>query len=97
MAATISCISCICACDSTPAAFPSLPSSLPAQGAAAAAVLSLLAFLASWAVLGFCAGLLLNVVDAVFVCFGMERDARMCTRPEVREEEGVQGEAELLV
>lgn len=58
------------------------------QGNAAAVVVALVAFVASWAVLGFCAGLLLNVVDAVFVCFGIERDAHMCTRPEVRRVDG---------
>lgn len=35
--------------------------------------------------LAFVASLLLNVLDAVFVCFAMDRDRETVTRPEVHE------------
>ncbi|GIL58905.1 hypothetical protein Vafri_13917 [Volvox africanus] len=35
---------------------------------------AVLAFLAGWAVLSFLASLLLNVIDALFVCFAMDRE-----------------------
>ncbi|KXZ54375.1 hypothetical protein GPECTOR_5g454 [Gonium pectorale] len=46
----------------------------PEQARASAALTALVALLAGWAVLAFLAALLLNVVDALFVCVGMDRD-----------------------
>lgn len=36
-------------------------------------------------VLAFLASLLLNVLDAAYVCFAMDRDADACSRPEIHE------------
>ncbi len=55
---------------------PGTPAAAAGNQAAASAVLTaVVAFLAAWAVLGFLASLLLNVIDSLFVCFAMDRDA----------------------
>lgn len=55
---------------------PGTPAAAAGNQAATSAVLTaVVAFFASWAVLGFLASLLLNVIDALFVCFAMDRDA----------------------
>ncbi|KAG2485912.1 hypothetical protein HYH03_015356 [Edaphochlamys debaryana] len=63
------------------------PSSGPAahhnQAAASAWFTAVFAFLAAWAVLGFLGSLLLNVVDALFVCVAMDRDQGQVSSPEV--------------
>ncbi len=40
-----------------------------------------MAFLAGWAVLGFLSSLLLNIIDALFVCVAMDRDVQAVRRP----------------
>ncbi|GLC69971.1 hypothetical protein PLESTF_000905200 [Pleodorina starrii] len=44
------------------------------QATASAAITAVVGFLAAWAVLGFLASLLLNIIDSLFVCFAMDRD-----------------------
>ncbi|KAG2437308.1 hypothetical protein HXX76_005965 [Chlamydomonas incerta] len=53
------------------------------QAAASAALTAVVAFFAAWAVLGFLASLLLNVIDSLFVCFAMDRDAGQVSSVEV--------------
>ncbi|KAJ9516143.1 hypothetical protein QJQ45_024571 [Haematococcus lacustris] len=52
---------------------------------AVAVMLAVIAFLCAWVVLAFFCALLLNVVDAVFLCFALDRDMRTCTRVEVHQ------------
>lgn len=42
-----------------------------------AAMLGVLAFLLAWLVQSFFASMLLNVVDAVFLCYAMDRDTQV--------------------
>jgi len=56
---------------------------LGGSGLGSAALLTALSFVAGWAILSFFCSLLLNVVDAVFLCFALDRDAAACTRLEV--------------
>ncbi|KAL6758844.1 plasma-membrane choline transporter-domain-containing protein [Haematococcus lacustris] len=73
--------------------FSSAPAPAPGpEGEAAAAspmavavMLAIIAFLCAWVVLAFFCALLLNVVDAVFLCFALDRDMRTCTRVEVHQ------------
>jgi hypothetical protein len=58
------------------------------QATASAAITAVVGFLAAWAVLGFLASLLLNVIDALFVCFAMDRDVGQVG---AREREGSEG------
>ena len=44
------------------------------QGKASAGLLAGITFVAAWAVLGFLASLLINVIDAIFVCVAMDRE-----------------------
>ncbi|KAG2453175.1 hypothetical protein HYH02_002499 [Chlamydomonas schloesseri] len=53
------------------------------QAAASAALTAVFAFLAAWAVLGFLASLLLNIIDSLFVCFALDRDAGQVSSVEV--------------
>ncbi|GIL91164.1 hypothetical protein Vretimale_18798 [Volvox reticuliferus] len=46
-------------------------------------ITAVVAFLAAWAVLCFLASLLLNVIDALFVCFAMDRDLGQTSSPAV--------------
>lgn len=39
--------------------------------------LSILSFLLSWIVLAFFVSLLLNIIDAVYICFAMDRDMQV--------------------
>lgn len=50
------------------------------QAAASAVITAIIALIASWAVLGFLASLLLNVIDVLFVCTAMDRDARTVSK-----------------
>ncbi|EFJ50294.1 hypothetical protein VOLCADRAFT_103885 [Volvox carteri f. nagariensis] len=53
------------------------------QAPAFAALTALVGFLAAWAVLGFLASLMLNVVDSLFVCVGMDRDVGQVSSLEI--------------
>lgn len=55
------------------------------QGQQYAACLAIISFVISWLVVSFFASLLLNVIDAVFICFAMDRDMQSCSRVEVHE------------
>ncbi|GFR47647.1 hypothetical protein Agub_g9390, partial [Astrephomene gubernaculifera] len=57
----------------------------PHQASVSAWLTALLALLAAWAVLGFLGSLLLNVIDALFVCFAMDRDLGQVSAPEVHQ------------
>ncbi|GLI62333.1 hypothetical protein VaNZ11_004941 [Volvox africanus] len=46
-------------------------------------ITAVLAFLSGWAVLSFLASLLLNVIDALFVCFAMDRDLGQTSSPAI--------------
>eukprot|EP00798_Chlamydomonas_sp_ICE-L_P013169 gene13169-30655_t len=50
-----------------------------------AALLAVISFAACWAVLSFFCSLLLNIVDAVFVCYAMDLDNQSCTMVDVHE------------
>ena len=50
-----------------------------------AIVLGLLAFFMALVVLSFFGSVLLNIVDAVFVCYALDRDTQTVTQPEVHE------------
>ncbi|CAG9465204.1 unnamed protein product [Pedinophyceae sp. YPF-701] len=54
-------------------------------GGAAAIILGVAAGVVALVVLSFLAGLLLNVVDAVFVCFAIDRDAQVVTQSDVHD------------
>jgi hypothetical protein len=55
------------------------------QGAMYAGALAFVAFLLSWAVVSFFASLIINVVEAVYICFALDRDLQAVTRYEVHE------------
>ena len=48
-------------------------------------MLGLLAFFMALVVLSFFGSVLLNIVDAVFVCYALDRDTQTVTQPEVHE------------
>lgn len=50
-----------------------------------AAILGLLSFVMSLVVLIFFSSVLLNVVDAVFMCYAMDLDTQSVTKPAVHE------------
>jgi len=50
-----------------------------------AIILGLLAFFMALVVLSFFGSVLLNIVDAVFVCYALDRDTQTVSRPEVHE------------
>lgn len=54
-----------------------------AQAQGTAITLAVIAFVTAWAILAFFAALLLNAVDALFVCFALDRESAARTRPEV--------------
>lgn len=49
------------------------------------AALGLLAGGISWMALAFICGVILNIGDAMFVCYALDRDSRACTRYEVHQ------------
>lgn len=51
------------------------------QGKASASILAGITFVAAWAVLGFLASLLINVIDVIFVCVAMDRDMGQVSHP----------------
>ena len=57
----------------------------PAHGRQEAIILGLLAFFMALVVLSFFGSVLLNIVDAVFVCYALDRDTQTVSRPEVHE------------
>ncbi|CAL8471654.1 g11196 [Coccomyxa elongata] len=52
---------------------------------AQAALLGVLAFFMAWVVQAFFAAVLLDIVDAVFICYAMDKDTQSVTRAEVHE------------
>ena len=46
-----------------------------------AVTLGIVAFLLAWIVQSFFANVLLNVVDAVFMCYALDRDTQVCVGP----------------
>ena len=58
------------------------PNSAPRQEAI---ILGLLAFFMALVVLSFFGSVLLNIVDAVFVCYALDRDTQTVSHPEVHE------------
>jgi len=56
-----------------------------ADATASALTLAVLSGATAWVMLAFLSSLVLNVVDAVFVCFAMDRDRHRVTMPEVHE------------
>ena len=50
-----------------------------------AIILGLLAFFMALVVLSFFGSVLLNIVDAVFVCYALDRDTQTVSHPEVHE------------
>lgn len=44
-----------------------------------------LSFLFAWAVLSFFSSILLNVIDALYICYAMDRDARAVTHADVHQ------------
>ncbi len=50
-----------------------------------AALLGVLAFFMAWVVQAFFAAVLLDIVDAVFICYAMDKDTQSVTRTEVHE------------
>ncbi|KAK9787237.1 hypothetical protein WJX73_001621 [Symbiochloris irregularis] len=57
----------------------------PHHAMAGSTMLGILAFLLAWIVQSFFANVLLNVVDAVFMCYAMDRDTQAVTNMEVHE------------
>ena len=55
------------------------------QGAQYAAALAIISFLLSWAVVSFFASLIDNVVEAIYICFALDRDMQSVTRFEIHE------------
>jgi hypothetical protein len=55
------------------------------QGHQYAVALATITFIMSAIVLSFFTSLLLNIIDAVFICFAMDRDMHQCSRLEVHE------------
>ena len=56
----------------------------PAAGTNAV-VLGVIAFVLALVILQFCVSVLLNVVDAVFVCYAMDLDRQLSSKPEVHD------------
>lgn len=50
-----------------------------------ATVLGVVAFLSSWLVLSFFASILLNMIDALYICYAMDRDTHSCTKLQIHE------------
>lgn len=50
-----------------------------------AVLLGVLSFFMAWVVQAFFASVLLDIVDAVFICYAMDKDTQSVTRPEVHE------------
>lgn len=50
-----------------------------------AALLGVLSFFMAWVVSAFFAAVLLDIVDAVFICYAMDKDTQSVTRLEVHE------------
>ena len=50
-----------------------------------AIVLGVLAFIMALVVLTFFGSVMLNIVDAVFICFALDRDTQTISHPEVHE------------
>merc|ERR1712159_851168 len=48
-------------------------------------VLGLFCFLISLTILNFCLTVLLDVVDAVYLCYGIDKDLQMLTKPEIHD------------
>jgi hypothetical protein len=58
---------------------------VPCAPAQQAALLGGLSFFMAWVVQAFFAAVLLDIVDAVFVCYAMDRDTSSVTQPQVHE------------
>jgi hypothetical protein len=56
------------------------PKSVRLQGGMESAVLGVLSFFMALVVLSFFGGLLLNIIDAVYVCYALDRDSQYVTR-----------------
>ena len=50
-----------------------------------AALLGVLSFFMAWVVQAFFAAVLLDIVDAVFICYAVDKDTQSVTRLEVHE------------
>mmetsp|Transcript_4149 Transcript_4149/g.6836 ORF Transcript_4149/g.6836 Transcript_4149/m.6836 type:complete len:557 (-) Transcript_4149:830-2500(-) len=55
------------------------------SGVLSSGLVAFITFLAAWGVLSFAAALLINVVQAVFVCYALDREAHTVTRQDVHE------------
>lgn len=55
------------------------------MGTSYATVLAILAFVPCFIILSFFISLLLNIIDAVFICYGLDRDRQTCSRVEVHQ------------
>lgn len=66
------------------ATWSATPKSHP-SAAAEAALLGAVAFTLAIVVLQFCISVLLNVVDAVFICYAMDLDRQLSSKPEVHD------------
>ena len=50
-----------------------------------AVLLGVLSFFMAWVVQAFFAAVLLDIVDAVFICYAMDKDTQSVTRADVHE------------
>ena len=50
-----------------------------------AVILGVLSFFMAWVVQAFFASVLLDIVNAVFICYAMDKDTHSVTNPEVHE------------
>lgn len=50
-----------------------------------AIILGVLSFFMAWVVQAFFASVLLDIVNAVFICYAMDKDTHSVTNPEVHE------------
>lgn len=66
------------------AAWSASPASHPDAGAEAV-LLGVVAFVLAAVVLQFCISVLLNVVDVVFICYAMDLDRQLSSKPEVHD------------
>ena len=50
-----------------------------------AAILGAISFFVGWVVLAFFSSILLDIVDATYLCYAIDKDTQTITKPEVHE------------
>ena len=50
-----------------------------------AAILGAISFFVGWVVLAFFSGILLDIVDATYLCYAIDKDTQTITKPDIHE------------